>query len=341
MTTAEIILGEKITDLIYGLPGSGKSDAIKHAIIQALRENPGKIAKIVVGDGSAPTYQSLVRAGKAEICYFINRPWPLDVMNKLTSGWWLKDPKDPNSELVKPTKDTLEKFCASAWEGTSVMGRYILGSVKGGLAERAAAGVQMGPDPLVKIVMAEFDDKGNLKDGPETAFGTNGTAHYMAAQGHIVDFINQSLVLPGHHWWTGHETIMEDQVNIGDLKNPVKIKMQQVIGGPEAAGTKLTPNLQRMFGNTLHAQSYSKVITTEELNELGKKDQEHDQYFRLYTRDHVPVTGATNIKYKACTRDVGKDFPQFFDGDRGEAILNFYRTLRRYKEKELADLKNI
>jgi hypothetical protein len=184
MTSSNLILPTDtfIFDLFYGEPGSGKSDAIKHMLIQALKENPGKKVKLVVGDGSVATYNSLVASGKAEMCLFMQRPWPMDVLEKLTSGWWLKDPKDPTSPLIKPNADTLNSFCATAWEGLSVMGKYILGSVQGGLANQAAKGVQMGPDPLVRVMMGETNEAGKLIDGPGSFFGTNGTAHYMAAQ---------------------------------------------------------------------------------------------------------------------------------------------------------------
>jgi RecA/RadA recombinase len=81
MTSSNLILPTDtfIFDLFYGEPGSGKSDAIKHMLIQALKENPGKKVKLVVGDGSVATYNSLVASGKAEMCLFMQRPWPMDV----------------------------------------------------------------------------------------------------------------------------------------------------------------------------------------------------------------------------------------------------------------------
>jgi hypothetical protein len=342
LTTVELILPEKAADLFYGEPSSGKSDAIKACAIQALKENPGKKVKAVIGDGSLPTYESLIRAEKAEICLFMQRDWPLDVLDKLTSGWWLKDPKDPLSELIKPNAATLNSFCASAWEGASVMGKYLLGSTKGGFAQQAADGVQMGPDPIVRIVMEERNDKGVVTGGPGTAYGTNGTAHYMATQGHLVDFINRSLALPGHHWWTAHETIMDDFVNIGDLKNPVKIKKNVVLGGPEAAGKALTPNLQRIFGNTLHFQTLNKQSLGEDVNEAtNKKEVENEIFYRFYTHDHFPQMGAQNVKFKACTRDVNKDFPSYYEGDRGVGILKYYRDLRLAKQAEVDALRNL
>lgn len=175
----EFILPHKIFDLYYGESGSGKSDAIYWVIRQALKENPGKKAKLIIGDGSAASYAPLIKAGVAEMCEYVQRPWPLDVMNKLCDGWWLKDRQNPLSPLVPPMASTLNEFCITVIEGYTVSGKYIMGSVKGGMAQQAASGIQMGPDAVVTIRMGEYD-KGELKDGPGTEFGTNGTAHYMA-----------------------------------------------------------------------------------------------------------------------------------------------------------------
>lgn len=338
--TINRILPRKLFELFYGEPASGKSEAIKALMKQALRENPGKKVKLIIGDGSAGTYEGLIEAGVAEMCEFIHRPWPLDTMNKLTSGWWLKDVNDPNSELIPPAKkkgdpNDLNNYCFTVIEGFSVGGKYLMGSVQGGMAYRVANGEQIGPDPVMAIKEGVFDDKGKLTEGPGTAFGTNGTAHYMAAQNHLVEFAQRSRALPGHVIWTAHETIMDDAVNIGDLKNPVKIKKQVVIGGPEAAGKALTPNLQRIFNNTFHFQTIAKDSVGDKDAATGVALKDLDIFYRIWTRDHHPQTGATAVKYKACTRGVSGDFPPFFDGPRGENILELYKALQVERQKEL------
>jgi hypothetical protein len=340
----EKILPYQIFDLYYGEPASGKSDAIYFVIKQALRENPGKKVKLVIGDGSTSTYAPLIMAGVAEVCEVISRPWPLDTMNKLTSGWWLKDTKDPLSVLIPPaTKanepNQLTDYCITVFEGFSVFGKYMMGSVKGGMAYRVANGEQIGPDPVMAIKEQELKADGKTFDGPGTAFGTNGTAHYMAAQSHLVEFAQRSRALPGHKLWTAHETIMDDAVNIGDLKNPVKIKKQVVIGGPEAAGKALTPNLQRIFNNTLHFQTIGKTVKDSEKDEAtGQQFIDHELFFRMWTRDHHAQTGATAVKYKACTRGVGDTFPPYFDGKRGEGIMQYYRSIAAEQAREIASL---
>lgn len=330
-----------IFDLYYSMPGEGKSEAIKAVAKQALKENPGKRIKLVIGDGSGATYSSLIRAGKADLIETIHRPWPLDTLNKLTSGYNLKDKNDPTSPLVKPTADDLNSYCLSVFEGFSVFGKYIMGSVEGGMAQRAASGEQMGPDAIVSIFEGKRDAKGNLSEGPGTSFGTNGTAHYMAAQGHLVEFANRSRALPGHKIWTAHETIMDDVVNIGDLKNPVKIRKGVVIGGPEAAGKALTPNLQRIFNNTLHFQTVAKQVKGDKDENLDNKELiDNEISFFLWTRDHHAQNGATNVKFKGCTRNVPEDFPPYFIGEKkGQNILDYYRALHEIEKKEMAELE--
>lgn len=332
------ILPVNMFDLFYGEPASGKSDALYWVARQALKENPGKKIKLVIGDGSTATYAALIAAGKAEVCEVISRPWPLDTLNKLTSGWWLKDTNNPLSELVKPTAAELNRFCLTIFEGFSVFGKYLMGSVQGGMAYRVANGEQIGPDPVMAIKEQEKVD--GTMVGPGTAFGTNGTAHYMAAQSHLVEFAQRSRALPGGKAWTAHETIMDDAINIGDLKNPVKIKKQVVIGGPEAAGKALTPNLQRIFNNTFHFQTLGKTVKEKELDDVtGQQFIDHEIHHRIWTKDHHAQTGATAVKFKACTRGVGDEFPVYFDGKRGEAIMALYAKIAAELQAEIDSLK--
>lgn len=335
----EKFLPMKIFDLAYGESGTAKSEYWKAVTKQALRENPGKLVRFIIGDGSGATYEPIVRKGKGHILEFVHRPWPLDTMNKLTSGWRLKDEKDPTSELLAPDADYLSQFCITIFEGFNPAGKYIMGSVKGGMAYRAANGEQMGPDAIVSIFEGERDAKGNLKEGPGTSFGTNGTAHYMAAQGHLLEFAQRSRSLHGHVGWSAHELIMDDSVNIGDLKNPVKIKKGVVIGGPDTgAGKALTPNLQRIFNNTFHCQTLgiSEKAGTDEAT--GQAFHDHKLNFRLWTRDHHAQQGATSVKFKALTRNVPKDFPPYFDSEeKGRAVLDYYAKIHECVNTEMED----
>ncbi len=339
MTEVEKFLPPKIFDLYYSMPGEGKSEAIKAVAKQALKENPGKIVKLVIGDGSAGTYTALINAGKARVIEVNHRPWPTDTINRLTSGWDLKDPLDPTSPLVAPTPELLNSYCFTAWEGASVFGKYIMGSVKGGMAYRSANGEQLGPDATIAIREGEYNKEGKLIDGPGTAFGTNGTAHYMHSQGNLVEFVNRSRALPGHHVWTAHETVVDEVVNIGDLKNPVKVRKGMVLGGPEVSGKALAPLFQKAFNNALHFQTLQKQVK-EQNDELGQMMLDNDIRYLLWTRDHfAQQAGVGSIKYKGCTRNVGEKFPAFFEGEkRGENIINYYKGLYAEVLKEMEDL---
>jgi hypothetical protein len=330
----------EIFDLIYSMPGEGKSEAAKAAAKQALKENPGKIVKLIIADGSAATYAALIKSGKARLIEVSARPWPMTTLAQLCAGWDLKDPNNPLSELIPPTPDGLKQYCMTIFEGATVLAAYVMGNVKGGMAYRAANGEQLGPDPVVVIRDGEYDAKGKLTEGSGMAFGTNGTAHYMATQGNFTEFVNQSRSLPGHKIWTAHEVIMEESVNIGDLKNQVKVRKGTVLGGPSVAGKALTPTFQKSFNNTLHSQTIAKQVKGEKADDLGVQQlNDNDITYVLWTRDHFAQTGAMNVKYKGCTRNVPEDFPAYFVGEkRGENILAYYRALHLEMLKEMEEL---
>jgi len=330
----------KIHDLDYGESGSGKSEFNKATAKQAVRENPGKKIKLIVNDGSLATWEALISAGICEYVEVGAREYPLTVTDQLSAGWWPKDWRDPSSPLVKPTADSLDSYCFTMFEGASVLGKYIMGGVKGGMAWRAANGEQMGPDAIVSIRDGEYDDKGKLIGGSGNVYGTNGTAHYMAAQNHMVECINRSRSLRGHVAWSAHEVIMDDMVNIGDLKNPVKVRKGVVIGGPECCGKALTPNLQRLFNNTRHHQVLGKAVKdAKELDDFtGTVFNDHETAHRVWTREHFAQSGATNVKYKALTRNVDDSFPVYFDGKMGQNALDYYLALHNAKLKELESM---
>lgn len=314
------MLPTKIFDCMYGQPGTGKSECAARLIEQVYRET-GKKARIVVGDGSMLTYQHLVDAGVAEVAAFQWRIWPLDVLTRLASGWWLKDPSDPNSELVAPTADILN-VGSYVFEGMSVAASYIMGNIKGGLAWRAAQGHKLGQDSPISITEADIDPKTGQPiagSGPGTKFGGNPPAHYNIAQNNIVGIIQQSFSLPSRMiLWTAHEA----------TNNPEKDALvKEQIVGPEVVGKALTSNIQRIFQNTLHLQTVAKRVKVDDVF-TGRKVDELDLEFRLYTRDHFNANGAIMTRYKGCTRGVGETFPQFFQSEEpGKAILEFYSAL--------------
>jgi hypothetical protein len=333
MCIRDSILPSKVFDLFYGAPGTQKSECARAVCEQVYRET-GKRTRVVVGDGSALTYQHLVDAKIAEIAEFTHRSWPLDTLNKLTTGWWLKDPLDPNSELVAPNKAILD-VGATVFEGLSVAGAYIMGNVRGGLANRGGLGEKMGQDSPIRIVEGELDPKTGqflAGSGPGTTFGGNPIAHYGIGQGNIVGFVQQSRGLPSQVViWTAHEY----------TNDPEKDSLvREIIAGPEVIGKKLVSNMQRAFNNTVHFQSVMLRKKSAEKDPFSQKAiDEAETEFRLYTRDHYNPNGAVQMRYKACTRGVGPDFPQFFTSRvPGQCVIDYYSALKDLRDKKSLDI---
>jgi hypothetical protein len=264
-------------------------------------------------------------------------------MRRLAEGWFPEHPDDPQSPLIPPAKQKNFKDVGFfVFEGLSVGGKYILGMNKGGMAERAARGEKLGPDAVVRYIDGEVDNVGKPKED-DSAFGTNGTAHYMAAQQQLVEIVQASRVLPGHRIWTAHEAVAEQQTNIGDLKNPMKLKTGDTIIGPEVAGKALTPIIQRIFANTVHFQTLSKKVKQDKPDEfIGAAGAELGLDFRLWTRDHFALDGQSQLRYRACVRGVTADFPAYFTAkEPGVNVVEFYNRLCDIRDSKMIKKESI
>lgn len=325
----------KVFDCIYGGPATGKSEACAR-LIEHVYRTTGKGARIIVGDGSALTYEHLVEAGVAEICEFGTREWPQDTLQKLTSGWW---PHPISGELMPlgatddPWINSLDDIGVYIIEGLSVAGAYIMGNVRGGLAERSGRGEKIGQDSPIRIIEGEIDAAtGKLKSGPGTSFGGNPPSHYNVAQRTMLECLQRSKNLPVDYvLWTAHE---------GD-NNPEKDLNKESLIGPEVVGKALTGSIQRNFNNTLHCMT-AHTKTKKQDGHTKKQVDELDTEHRLYTRDHFAPSGASMTRYKACTRGVDETFPQYIVADKpGIALLEFYDKLAKERTARVHQLNNI
>lgn len=311
-------LPNRIFDLLYGASGSGKSNAIAKMIVE-LSKQTGKKARVWVGDGSAVTYDPLVNAGICSVAEFTHRPWPFDVIKRLTTGWWPEDPFDPQSPLVDPAKQPdLKDVGIWVIEGASVMGAYCMGGIKGGLAEQAGRGIKIGQDSPIQILQGETDKTGKLIDGPGTFVGGNPIAHYNVGQRAITDAVQQSRGLSRYVFWTAHEA----------TNDPAQSQLnKELIVGPEVVGKALTASFQRMFGNTPHFQSVAKRGKTKD-DFTGKDMTELESEYRIWTNDHFSPDGNTMIRYKALTRGVDGSFPKYFND-----IKSYYAAIAEFQSK--------
>ncbi len=319
----------KIFDLYYGGPGSAKSESCAR-LIEHVYKTTGKVARVVVGDGSALTYEHLVEAGIAEVCEFGNRPWPMDTMQKLCSGHW---PRPDNDELVPLGfnlnglwQNDLTHVGVYIFEGLSTAGAYIMG----GLADRAGKGEKIGQDSPIRIIEGEIDPKtGKVISGPGTSFGGNPVAHYNVAQRAILECLQRSRGLDVDYvGWTAHEA---DNNSEKDLN-------KESLVGPEVVGKALTGSIQRNFNNTLHFVTVAK--------KAKMKDEFTDRMvddltleYRIYTEDHVSTPGATTVRFKACTRGGDATVPQYVvSKNPGDGLLTYYTLLNKLRSARTAAL---
>lgn len=304
----------RVFDLYWGQSGSGKSTAARDAIIE-MHKRTGKKARVVIGDGSMATYQPLIDRGIVESVEYAHRPWPEDVIGRLAEGHFPTD-GDPLSPLVPPARQpTFKDIGMYVFEGASMMGSYMMGTAKGGLAQRAAEGEKLGMDAAIRIFNGELDKDGKLVDGPGTWSGGNSIPHYQFAQRTIEDAVQRSKGLAPYVIWTAHES----------MNDPEKDKfVKEQIAGPEVVGKALIAKFQRVFNSCLHFQTVAKRQTSTDKDQFtGRTAQELDLDYRIWTRDHFSPDSSVLIRYRAVVRGIDEQDLKPFYND----IRTFYHEL--------------
>jgi hypothetical protein len=318
-------------DVLWGQSGTGKSEAIA-AMMRAIYESDGLKSRVIIGDGSKATYKDrgLIDAGVTEVCDFSIRPWPTTTLARLCEGWWPEDVLDPESKLLPPTLAGLKALGVFAVEGLSVGAQYIMGDIKGGLAEQAGRGIKIGQDSPVRLEDAIRDDKtGKIIDGGGMQFGGNSVAHYGFVQRRMLANVERTKVFPNLVYWTAHEKATTDKVS------------GEKIVGPEVAGEAMTANIPRHFNNCLHfvTAARKKEKVKDKHTEASVTDLETE--YRIYTRDHFHPEGTVFVKYKAVTRGVNaKEMPDYLTADEpGVSALEYYGILAKLARDRAAATK--
>lgn len=335
---------KKWIECYYGPSGAGKSESAA-AVIKKIYAETGKTSRVIVGDGSAATYEPLVDAGIVELADYSIRDWPLSVLSQFCQGYFPVDPLDPKSPMKPMTPERAAKLGVTVIEGLSVGAKYIMGDKKGAFANRGARGEKIGQDSPIMLVDADKDAQGNIlskekgQTGTGLVFGGNPISHFNVAQSRILGFIEESKALPGWVIWTAHEKAAED-----------KITSQKVIG-PEAAGGALTASLSRVFNDTLHFTVAENTKTKVKDEHTEQMVTELDGEYRIYTRAHFRPEGNVYVKYMAVSRhpdpngnlyvpeglnaqDRAKfikehELPTYFASDvPGKSIIDFYQHIK-------------
>ncbi len=308
-------------DLHYGAPGSAKTRSLMEVLRKLLADNPSKLVRVYTGDGSKIMYELAVKAGlfkpeQLKIMDFIIRQSPFTTCQQITEGWWPENENDPASKMKKLTAKEVEQTCAWIFEGASVMGNYMLGDAKGGLAQRAADGEVIGQESNIRIT-----------DDADYKFGGNAPAHYGLAQRHLLQNILRSKALPGYVGWTAHERV-DDGERGGGLKpgqgDKVRISDKQI--GAELVGKALTGSISREFMNTLHYMIATKKTANGTDPVSGKTQYVDKTEYRVYTRPHYDPDGIVSLQYQALNRAIHPDkVKDFYVSDTpGAGLLAFY-----------------
>lgn len=317
-------LPTKIFDLLYGQPGTGKSENVARLAERVYRDT-GKTTRIVIGDGSALTYEHLRELQVADLCFYGGMAYPFTTIERLCRGWW------PNAQgqLVAPGTpgNDLSPVGLYVFEGVSVIGRHLLNAC----ADKSAEGIKLAQDAAIRFTEGTVDPRtGKLLEGPGTVFTGNAPAHFGFVQGKLIEAITDSQHLPCHVLWTAHETTNNpdsDTLNKGEL-----------VAGPEAVGKALTASLQKSFQNTLHCCTVAKRGKQQD-SFTNRAVDELDLEYRLYTRDHFAPSGAALIRYKGCTRNGDAQTPQYLTStDPGLTLPAFYDMLADVRKARSAAL---
>lgn len=315
----------KRIDCFYGQSGAAKSESVVAVMIK-LWESEGLASRVIIGDGSRATYEDhgLIEAGVCEVVDYSLRDWPMTTMQRLCEGYWPEDVNDPTSPLKAPKPEDLKKLGVFAVEGLSVGSEYLMGDMKGGLAEQAGRGIKIGQDSPVFAMDVLYDDKGKaIKDsGPATTFGGNPLAHYGFAQRRMLANVERTKAFPNIVIWTAHERSAEDRIS------------KEKLVGPAAAGEAITAQLPRIFNNTLHFMTVANTAKKLKDTQTDQMVKDIDAEWRIYTRDHFHPDGQMFVKYKAVTRGVcEKDgLKLFYTSDiPGAAITEFYAFIAKLK----------
>ena len=118
----------------------------------------------------------------------------------------------------------------------------------------------------------------------------------------------------------------EDPSFVGEVRAEVS-RLEATLDACDHTGKALTANIQRVFQNTIHLQTVAKRTKVDDAF-TGRKVDELDLDYRLYTRDHFNANGAILTRYKGCTRGVSEAFPQFFQAEEpGTGVLEYYKAL--------------
>lgn len=206
----------------------------------------------------------------------------IEDMNKLTMGWWPKDPSDPKSVLEPPKLDGIS--CMLFDSGTSMcdlMDEFYTLAVK--IVKNAAGGETM---VATHVKVPEMPKDSYIKSG-DYVRRFKGRSDYMGIQSDIAKFIKQSAHLSVPSIWSFGETTGKSEYSDAPC------------GGPDFYGEALTGRCGKWFGNILHL---SFISSMEKLKLDGKEIEITKLKPYMFTARHTKEGDLKKLPYMAGTR---------------------------------------
>lgn len=290
-------------DIVYGASKTRKTSNIGLMALYVYKKY-GRVTRMMTNDGGGyDPVISLVNEGIIIPWVPIARKFTISLLDLACQGWWPKDPEDPESPLVPPSRETWEQVGAYAIEGLTSNGDAIIRQFK---ADKA----HLSQDPSFTYtetpVLVEVNGKLEKK---APGYSGGNMAYYGAGQDMLYDFVLKSHMLPCEKvLWTALEGKGEEDGS----RAPTY--------GPAIIGRKAFGKTPQWFGNCVHIEQ----LVTREAADATTKQSTVNERPVMYLRTHC---GTDNVPYPCGTRapfQMAEKLPVFLDPPD---ISELYRRL--------------
>ena len=304
-------LGLKV-DMIFGPTKSTKTSRLGDAI-EYHYGLTGKPARGVFSDTGGYEAIAYLKDEKKLIPFVLSAAARgdrlIEDMDKLSRGWWPKDPEDPKSILEYGKLDDVSLFLydgATSW--CSMLLSY----------HEAAVKYMPQTDTIAATTVRSPDmPKDSFVRSGDFLRRFTGKSDYGAVQGRISEFIRNTAMLPAKSIWTALVTKGTDDYS----KTPVF--------GPDFVGSALTGKCGPWFANLLHLDF---VPAQREEVVDGQKFKIIEAKPFLFTRSHINPEDPTKTPYMAGSR-VDKRIWQKVPSVMAPDLAAFYRLIDKLAEE--------
>ena len=223
-------------DIYWGKSRSGKTTMGVGRAAEYAFEKYGKPSRLICAPGEG--YENITHlVDKGIIIPFpmtLERPHPIEDFDKLSRGWWPKDPGDLLSPLVAPSEKGNDPSTIAGWFCE-------------GMASIAAALMQ-NTTLRQDIHIPDTPKDSAVKDG-DTRWGFSGRGHYGWIQKRIEQWVKASnfLPFPVKAW--------------SSLESKGEVEQKKPIYGPEVIGQAATGHTPAWFNRMIHFSFFTKAQT--------------------------------------------------------------------------------